>query len=197
MKLRLKFSFGQGDRLLFIGIGKSGPELNFVDKVGVIKIAGVKLKSFSLQKSEKKEKSEKIKKEKPKKEKKRTRSIKQAVSLLPNLLNSLGHFFLGLLKSIIVEEFQGKIEAGFDSPDNTGIVYGYYQAALASAPNVMSRVQYTPIWNDSGFSVNIRGSIALPLYKIIYQFSKFAISLPLRELIKLAIGTKKGAQDGK
>ncbi len=194
LHIRLKFEFGTDNNLLFIGLGKTGPEFDFKNKTGIIKFAGLKLKSFSFSKSkiEKKAKSKKIKKIK-----KRTRPFKDILKIIPNLLNSLWNFFVGLLKSVTVEEFQGQIEAGFESPDNTGLLFGYYQAALNAVPSVVGRVTYTPVWDEASFAGSVRGSFALPIYRIIFQTFKLAVSLPLRDIIKLAIGKKEGGQDGK
>ncbi len=193
LRVRLKFEFGTDNNLLFVGLGKTGPEFDFKNKTGITKFAGLKLKRFSLSKpkAEKKEKPKKIKKEK------RTRPFKDILKIIPNLLNSLWNFFVGLLKSVIVEEFQGEIKAGFDSPDNTGLLFGYYQAALNAVPSVIGRVTYTPVWDEASFAGSVRGSFALPMYRIIFQTFKLAISLPLRDMIKLAIGKKEGGQDGK
>ncbi|MEA1981715.1 MAG: hypothetical protein U9N54_12195 [candidate division Zixibacteria bacterium] len=194
LRVRLKFEFGTDNNLLFIGLGKTGPEFDFKTKTGIIKFAGLKLKkfSFSKPKTEKKTKPKKIKKIK-----KRIRPFKNILKILPNILNSVWKFFIGLLKSVIVEEFSGQIKAGFDSPDNTGLLFGYYQAALNAVPSVIGRVTYTPVWDEASFNGAVRGSFALPMYRIIFQTIKLAVSLPLRDIIKLAIGKKEGGQDGK
>ncbi|RKX18846.1 MAG: hypothetical protein DRP35_08625 [Candidatus Zixiibacteriota bacterium] len=195
LRVRLKFEFGTDNNLLFIGLGKTGPEFDFKNKTGIIKFAGLKLKKFSFfkPKTKKKTKPKILKKEKTK----RIRPFRNIAKILPNILNSIWKFFIGLLKSVIVEEFSGQVKAGFDSPDNTGLLFGYYQAALNAVPSVIGRVTYTPVWDEASFNGSVRGSFALPMYKIIFQTIKLAVSLPLRDIMKLAIGRKEGGQDGK
>ena len=96
-----------------------------------------------------------------------------------------------LLKSIIVEELSGTIKAGFDSPCLTGQIFGYYQAVVGAVPSMAGRVIYIPVWDEELFEVSFKASVAIPLYKIVYRTMILIIKLPLREIIKLAIGKKE------
>jgi hypothetical protein len=116
--------------------------------------------------------------------------------LLPKCAKALHGYSFGILRSIIVEELQAEIEAGFDSPDLTGLTFGYYQAALAAAPGVVGRVEYRPDWTGASFSGQARGSVALPLYRLLGRSIVLVYQLPLREILKLAIGRRRGGQDG-
>jgi len=49
----------------------------------------------------------------------RKRSIVDFISILPESLTALWKYFVGLLKAAVIEEMEGQIEAGFDSPDIT------------------------------------------------------------------------------
>jgi hypothetical protein len=112
--------------------------------------------------------------------------------ILPESLGALWGYFVGLLKAAIIERAEGEIEAGFDAPHVTGQVYGCYQAALAIAPALAGRFQYTPVWTGSSFSGALRLSIAWPVYRLIWQTMLLMSRLPIRKLVKLAIGEKRG-----
>jgi hypothetical protein len=111
------------------------------------------------------------------------------------MASALWGYFVSILKSVAVEEAQGEIEAGFDEPDITGRVFGYYQAALGMVPSVVGRVAFVPDWTGASFSASMRLSLALPLYKLIWRTLVLIARLPLRELVKLAIGKKRGDED--
>jgi len=68
---------------------------------------------------------------------------------------------------------------------------------LAVNPQTVGRLNFTPDWYGRSFSGSFRLAVTLPFYKFIYITLKLMIRLPLRDLIKLAIGKKKGASDGK
>jgi hypothetical protein len=91
----------------------------------------------------------------------------------------------------VIEELNGTIKAGFESPNVTGQVFGYYQAARGALPAMAGRFTYIPVWNEEVFEASFRASVAIPLYKIIYRNLVFILNLPLREIIKLTIGKKE------
>ena len=184
---------GRSRRLLFVGLGQSGADLDFIGKRGTLKVAGLGIKRFEIGK-EAPDKPKKKPKEKP--ARKRHRSVIDIIKAVPQSARALGAFGLGLLKSVVVEEAEGRIEAGFDQPDLTGITFGYYQAALATAPSLVGRVQYLPDWTGASFSGSMRVAVAIPLYKIGWRTIILLWQLPLRKLWKVAIGTKRGDQDG-
>ena len=103
---------------------------------------------------------------------------------------------ISIIRSIIVEELDGELTAGFTSPHITGHVYGYYQAVAGIVPNLNERFTFSPVWDDSTFDGRLRASVSLPLYKLIYRFMIFIISLPLRKIITFIIGKKRGGQNG-
>ncbi len=197
VRIRVRFRFGPGQRLLFVGLGRTGPEFDLAGRVGCVKLCGLRIKRFPLDRAKEKP----PKKKKPPKEKavskKRTRrpTLSQLKTMVPAVAKAAWAYFRGLLKAVIVEELQGKITAGFTSPDITGTVFGYYQAALAAVPAVAGRVTYVPDWTGPSLSGAVRGSVALPFYKLVFLTTRLVFKLPLRELLKLAIGRKKGDQD--
>ena len=198
LRIRVRFRFGSGQRLLFVGLGRTGPEFDLARRVGYIKLCGMSIGQFSMERAKEKP----PKKAKPPKEKaapkKKTRrpTLAQLKTMVPAMAKAAWAYFRGLLKAVIVEELQGNVTAGFGSPDVTGTVFGYYQAALAAVPTVVGRVTYVPDWTGPSLSGAVRGSVALPVYKLVFLTIGLVFKLPLRELLKLAIGRKKGGQDG-
>ncbi|MFH1373449.1 MAG: hypothetical protein ABII79_06630 [bacterium] len=196
LNLRIRFELSEDRRLLFVGLGRTGPELDFAVSRGVFRLAGIRVKTFTI--GERKPSKPKKKPEKPHREKppkKATRSLRDILRVGSKCLQPLGSFLIGILKSVAVERLEGQIEGGFESPDLTGRVFGYYQAALAVAPGVVGRVRFIPDWTGASFGGTARVAVALPLYKLLARTAVLIYRLPLRELIRLAIGKKKGEQD--
>ncbi len=187
LHLRIRVVWGDGNKLLFVGLGKTGPEFNFNSKKARLCLFNVKIKEFSLEKKpkEKKKPEKKKVKDKPKKQ----RSYKDMLRMFPKVSKELFSYIKNILASLIVEELEADIEAGFESPDLTGQAYGYYQAALAAVPGVMNHINYSPNWTRPTLSVKTRASVSLPLYKLVWRTIVLLWRLPLRELYKLAIGT--------
>lgn len=202
LNIRVRFQFSDGRKLLFVGLGRSGPEFDLADKAGSIKMFGIKVKSFEIdreKKKKRKETKEKKRKEKiakPPKPSKRSRmSLGDFYRVGPKCLGPLWAYIVGLLKAVVVEELEGQVEGGFDSPHLTGAFFGYYQAALAAVPGVVGRVQFIPDWIGPSFSGAARVSVAIPVYKLLLRTIVLTYRLPLRDLFKLAIGKKKGVSD--
>jgi hypothetical protein len=201
LRLRVRFELGSGRRILFVGLGRTGSEINFTERVQTIKLFGWTLKSTPMKSSDtspevKAEELPSSRKKSKTKKSGRVRSFRDILSAVPAVSVALWHYSIGLLKSIIVEELEAEIEAGFEAVDLTGRAYGYYQAALAAAPAVMGRIRYTPDWTGASFDGKARVAVALPLYRLVMCSLKLLYHLPLRRLVKLAIGKKRGGQDG-
>ena len=199
LRLRVRVTFDHKRRIIFAGLGRSGPEFDLSVKKGYFKLWGRSIGSFKLgakkeadRKREKKDKKKRDEKKPPT----RARSWRDIIHVIPGVVAAVSDFLLNLLKEAAIEELEGKIEAGFESPDLTGRAFGYYQAALAAVPPIAGRFTYVPDWCGSSFGGSLRLAVALPLYKLVYRMILLIVRLPLRELIKLAIGKKKGGQDG-
>jgi hypothetical protein len=201
LNLRVRVELDDNRRLVFFGLGRSGLEFDLAGKISYLKIIGYRLKSFR-----KKEKKEAVKKEmavpevtekKPPKKVPRQRSTCEMLKLLPQCSNALWCYFIDIVKSLAVEELQGEIEGGFDSPDLTGRAFGYYRAVLGAVPALAGHFRYYPVWTGAVFSGSLRLAVVLPLYKMLYRTLLLVFRLPLRKIIKVAIGTKKGEQDVK
>ncbi len=195
LKIRLKLHLEDTLKTVFFGLGRSGLAYNFISKRFSIQLLGKKLKEISSEKTT--EKKSKVTKTVKKSDKpKRVRPIKDILQLIPKSSKALYNYTISLLKSVIVEELEGQISGGFDSPDITGQLFGYYQAAYYAVPSVVGRVQYQPNWTEASFDANLRASVAIPLYKIMYRSIILFFSLPLRDIIKITIGRKERSHDG-
>lgn len=196
LRIRLRLSLETEKKSLFFGLGKSGIEYDFKSKSSALFLFGFHTKDFIKEKKEKVEKPKDIK-AKPKKDKsKRKRSVTDILKIIPKSSQALWNYSIGLLKSVIVEELHGDIRAGFDSPDMTGQLFGYYQAAYYAVPAVVGRINYVPVWDEAAFEASMKASVVIPLYKIFYRSIILLFSLPLREIIKITIGRKERSHDG-
>lgn len=196
LRLRVRFELGGGRRILFVGLGRSGSELNFTERVQTIRLFGWTLWSGPMKAADESEIPPDDKKKTKRKKPRRVRPVREMIEAVPAISSAMWHYSIGLLKSVIVEELEAEIEAGFEAVDLTGQVFGYYQAALAAAPGVMGRVRYTPDWTGASFDGKARVAVALPLYRLVMCTLTLIYQLPLRRLVKLAIGKKRGGQDG-
>ena len=197
VRLRLRVEISPESRILFVGLGRTGPEIDFVRREIQIRLSGLRTMRFSFRRhltgvktvgAEEPPAETKKLSAKPK----RTRSARAVVDILPQCLGALWRYFVGLLQAAIIEQAEGEIEAGFDAPHVTGQVYGCYQAALAIAPALVGRFQYTPVWTGRSFSGTLRLAVAWPVYRLIWQTMLLIWRLPIRKFVKLAIGEKKG-----
>jgi len=200
LRVRIRFEFSPDRKYLFVGLGKTGGEYSLSEKSGIVRISGFPVKRFQIgsKKEKKVEKPEVLKKEKKGKKKKpgRKRSFKLILKVLPGSSKAMGKYLFRLLRSLIIEDLRAEVSAGFFSPAVTGKALGYYQAAIAAVPQLNRKILFKPIWTGPALSGAAYGSIAMPVYKLIYLTLRLVFALPLRELTKLAIGTKEGGQDG-
>ena len=197
LRVRLRFRWNEGNRVISVGLGQSGPEYNFISKTTTVKMFGQKVKTLK-DTEEKREKKKRTEKKIPEKAEKKKKKIEygKIISLIPETGKALWWYSRSILKAVIVEELEGEINGGFDEVDLTGMVYGYYQAATGAIPALGGRFRFIPDWEGASFKSSFQASIAIPLYKIVFKSVGLIFRLPLREIIKLAIGTKKGVIDG-
>ncbi len=205
LRIRVRARLDSEHRLLFVGLGRSGPEMDFVKHEGVFKLFGITIKHFTLGEEEEQpaeEKPEEKAEEDKKKRKKPARirrlgSRREVIDFALVVLKATWKYFVGTIKSLIVEQLEGEIEGGFESPHLTGEAYGYYHALVGAVPALAGRFTYIPDWTGPSLTGSLRVSVALPLYRFVYQTIRYWLRLPLRKIIKLAIGEKKGEQDVK
>jgi len=199
LRLRLKAEISSGERLVAVLVGRSGAVWNFMTGTGEIRLFGWRLKRFPISAEAPSEagREREATERKPAGEKKvRRRSLRDGLQLLPSVGRALWRYGLGLLQAVTVERLEADIEGGFEEPHLTGQAYGFYQAAYGVAPAVVSRVRYRPDWSGASFAGSAGIAVAIPLYRLMYRTLVLLWELPLRKILKLAIGTKEGVQDG-
>jgi hypothetical protein len=211
LRLRARFELSDHERqLLFVGLGRSGPEFDFVGKKGTVRIFGLRIRSFDIGQEKPRKKKEKPEAEaapsessekkkeqaEPKRsEKNRKRSWREALKLVPSISKALWNFIVGLIKSAVVEEAHGEIRGGFSEPHLTGQAFGYFQAVLGAVPVLAGRIAYIPDWSGEPLVGSMRVTVAIPMYKFVWRTLVLVLRLPVRKIIKVAIGEKEGEQD--
>ena len=196
VRVRLEVS-GTQRRVLFVGLGRSGADMDFVGKLGKLKLFGVPVRSFEIGRKKPKPPEEKVEKKAKPKKARRKRSLLDSLKIMPETASALWSYVISLIKATVVEELEGKIEAGFDEPDLTGMTFGYYQAALAAVPSVVGKVQFEPDWTGASFTGSMRVAAAIPLYTLTWRTVVLLFQLPLRKLLRVTIGKKRGDKDGR
>jgi hypothetical protein len=198
LRLRLRLRLDKDHRLLFMGLGRSGPELDFARGQGVLKLFGFRVKTFPIEKFEGTKVAKNISSKAQRARRhtlRRSSTLEEGKTLIRDILKASWRYTVDMFKASIIEQFDGRIEAGFESPDTTGLAFGYYQAFIGAVPAVAGRFIYVPVWTGRSFTGAFRFSIALPLYRLIYHTIRYWFRLPIRKMMKLSIGKKKGEQD--
>jgi hypothetical protein len=200
LRVRLRFHVANDQRLLFVGLGRSGSEVDFRTGTGVIKLFGLRIRAFSVSRKRRPPVPAEAAAEKEKRKGKkvrRVRSMTDIVAVLRQSAKPSWQYLADLVRSSSVEELEGNVVGGFESPDLTGQAYGWYQALTGAVPVLAGRFTYEPDWNGASFAGALRVSVGLPLYLLLFHSMLYTFRLPLRKIIKLAIGRKEGEQDVK
>jgi len=197
LRIRFRAEFNADNRIIFFGLGRSGPEIDFIAGVGRFRLFNYELGKFAVKRvprnfSEAGDFAGTIRRE----AKLREKTAGQAWSIFKRSLKPLYNFFVSLFKATVIEEMKAEVAGGFDDPALTGSTFGYYQAAIGAVPALAGRVNYYPDWMGASLSGSFKMSVALPLYRLVGSFIRLLWQLPLREIAKMAIGKKKGASDG-
>ncbi|HVP07579.1 MAG TPA: hypothetical protein VMS71_07025, partial [Candidatus Acidoferrum sp.] len=174
-------------------------EFDFKAGVGRVKLFGINIRTFELKKEARAEqpvKATPITKEIPEEPKKpriekRQRSFSEAIAIAVQSAGAIWKYVVEVLKSVVIEECEGEIQAGFDSPHITGQMYGYYFAVVGAVP-AMGKFRFVPDWTGASFSGSMRVSVALPLYKLLYRSFVLIIRLPIGRIYRFARGKRKG-----
>jgi hypothetical protein len=196
LRVRIRVDLSGEHRLMFLGLGRTGPEFDFERGIGQFRLFGFSVKTFSLKREKKDERPveatpiEKVEKA-PSAKPKRERSVWDVMAMTPQIVSAFWRFLAGIVKSAMIEQCEGEVRAGFEEPHLTGQAFGYYHALVGMAPAV-GRFQFVPDWTGASFAGTMRLSLALPMYALVYRTCILIFQLPVRRLIKYAIGKKKG-----
>ena len=206
LHLRLRGAWSAEHRLVSLSLGRrTGVELDFLTDMLTIRLAGVAVHRRAISESPKPEADEAADRKqqsappKPRKRRQR-RSIREIMEyvreLLPPIRHAAWNFVRGLVRAGVVEEMEARIEAGFDSPDRTGVAFGYYQAMIGMVPAMAGRLVFVPDWMGASFAASGRLTVSIPLYRLVWRILVLLWQLPSRKILKMAIHKEKGAQDG-
>ena len=194
LHLRLCLEYSDNRRLLFVGLGRSGPEIDFVSRRVRVRLCGIPIGSVALTgKQEPATTAEKKQVAGPRQTKK---NIGAWLAVLPQTAAALWRYIVGLLRATVIEQAEGEIRGGFDTPDVTGQVYGCYQAALAAVPAVAGRIRYTPDWTGASFAATMRLRASLPMYRLAWSTLVLLWELPIVKIVRLVRNDRKGVRNG-
>jgi hypothetical protein len=201
LRLRVRVELTENRRILFAGLGRSGVEIDFLSDISRIKMFGFTVRTIHRTESDEDEPitSKPIslcKEKKPPKPKARSKSSASITDILKislKVISASWKFVVEIFKSIIVEEAEADIHAGFETPDMTGQVYGYYQAAIYAIPSFGKRVRFYPDWMGASFTGRAKLSLALPVYALVYRLLLLLMRLPILKIIRLIRAKQKGA----
>lgn len=208
LMLRLRFGVVLTDqqRLLFLGIGRSGLQLDFKSHVSRIKLCGWTVRSLKYDSGAKLDgegrtgpiKAVKITKAELGSGKRPGRKrgelhFRAWLEVGLQILRTLRKYVVDLLRSVIVEEAEAEIRAGFESPHLTGEAYGYYHALIGAVPALAPRLRFYPDWTGQSFAGSARLSLAIPMYALLYRTGLMICRMPILKTIRLVREQKKGA----
>jgi hypothetical protein len=180
-------------RVLFVGCGRSGWHFDYIQGKRRFALWGVVLRVADIRRDT----AISAGPIKPKAEadlKTETSiSVIEMLGFFGKSRKALWNYIKRLFGSLIIEEFDAEIHAGFEQPDATGAVYGYYQAAMAALPLQWRRIRYLPDWTGESFRVRGRVSVAMPVYRFVGSTIRLLLSLPVKDIIRIAIRKKQGA----
>lgn len=196
LRLRLKTALDRDEKILFAGLGRSGIRFNFHKKEKTFLLLGKVVRTEPLFREKKPQKTKAPAKKKTAEKTKKKRSFSEIISLVPEVTKANWRYTTSLFKSARIEELNGSVRAGFESPDSTGYMYGFYTSVCGAVPGIAKRFQLIPVWDSACFEPSLRASIALPLYRFVWRTLILLIDLPLRKIVKVAIGTKERSHDG-
>jgi len=205
VRIRLEQSVHRGT--LFFGLGRSGLLFDFRVRQLSLRLFGLRLKSFSLRPRTPEPSAPQAPPSQtgaPQagrtvsratvKRRRRLPALGDLWQLLSRSAGAFADFFFGLLADAIVEQADGEVVAGFESPHLTGQIYGCYQAALAIAPSVVGRIGFVPVWTGPTFDGSFRLAVAWPVYRLGWRAIKLVVRLPIRTIVRMAISSREGKE---
>lgn len=193
VRLRLRIDFSESKRLLFIGLGQTGPEFDFFNHTRTFRLFGIALSPKPLHRATSPTPAQSADSTPQPRRARRSAPISAWLPLIPDIFGSVLSFVAGLLRSVIIEECAGAIRASAPSPDQTGQLFGCYCALAGAVPAIGAHLSFEPDWLDGpSFSGTVRFSAALPLYALLYRVLILLWSLPLWQLYRLSRLKPKG-----
>ncbi|MEW5797274.1 MAG: hypothetical protein AB1772_13080, partial [Candidatus Zixiibacteriota bacterium] len=183
-RIRIRLEIAPRTRLLAVKLGRSGPEFDMVGGGIVVRLFGRRVWRIA-PKPAKVRKHAPARSSAPQEQRSaslayRIRLLRQALRVVPRCLSAIFRFVIAGIKSAVVEQAECEIRGGFANPALTGQVYGFYQAALATAPGFFRRVNFNPDWTVPTMSGTVRVTVAWPVYRLVWETAVLLTRLPLR-----------------
>ncbi|PWB71058.1 hypothetical protein C3F09_08355 [candidate division GN15 bacterium] len=204
LRLRFRVELSDQRRVMFMGLGRSGIQVDFAQDVTRIKLWGFAIRTISRRRPPTgAAKAVTIKPTPLKTEKRGIRKyrrgfraplhLREWVDVGLKSLRAVRLYLVDLLRAVIVEEAEAEVRGGFESPHLTGEVYGYYHALIGAVPSLAPRLRFEPDWTGQSFSGTARLSLAMPVYALLYRTLVLIFRLPLFRIQRLVREQKKGA----
>jgi hypothetical protein len=210
VRLRVRLHLSPERKLLFVGLGRTGPEFDFVDRVIRIKLFGLKIGQITMRKAEQDteeglaEQADTLARPaEPATEKKsgvskpkRHRPFSLLLQIVSESGRAIWNFVVAIFKGVIVEEAEGELTLGFDSPDTTGKMFGYYHAVAFAMPGLTNRLNIMPDFSGKVATGRAKVTLALPMWVLVYRTGRLITQVPIRKIIRYSRGETKGARHG-
>lgn len=204
LRLRFRAELSDRRRLLFLGIGRSGVQIDYVADVTRIRLFGITVRTLPRTDSTDESIEDSIPVtptpiSKEKVAKKKRKSVRQPLHIREWLdigltsVRAARKYAGDLLRAVIIEEAQAEVHGGFESPNLTGEVYGYYHALVGAVPSLETRLKYYPDWMGRSFNGSARLSLAIPMYSLFYRTGLMLIRMPIIRAYRLVREQRKGA----
>lgn len=187
LNLRVRLAISDQERRLRVVIAGTGADLDFIGGAGRLLLFGLPVGSFSLAGGA------------PKPPRKsgsgRERALVDLLEAAADSSIGVWAFVVGLLRATSIDELDGDVVAGFENPALTGQLFGYYSAVVGVAPWIERRLRCVPDWTGGGIRGSIRLAVAVPLADLCWLVLLLVVRLPWVQLVRIAIGNKKGTAD--
>lgn len=199
-RLRLRFQLAPERRILFVGFGRSGPEFDFVNRTVTVRLFGLTVKKAPMKTESatvaETPKEVEAKPDSPRPAKPKKHRGRFPFTIVTESVGALWRYLVGILKGIIVEEAEGELALGFESPDVTGKIYGYYHAVVWMAPALTERFTWSPVFSGKTVNGRARITLALPMYVVVFKTIVLITQLPIRKIIRYWRSEPKGERHG-
>jgi len=198
LRVRVRLEIKGDQRRLFIGLGRTGSDLDLRAGRGRVKMLGIPIRTFRLERGpgpQLRKLSDWAMESEHTARAGRHWSWSDLWETLPRLGRATWDYLGGVFSDMIIEEAEGELRAGFDQPDLTGQAYGFYHVVKASVPGLAGRFSYVPDWSGASFGGSLRLAVAWPVYRLLYRTGVWLIKIRVVKIIRWAIGTKEGGRD--
>lgn len=193
IRFRVRLVLNEGESLFFAGYGRTGYEYNFTTDIETLKLCGFTITQLKKTKQQPKRERSAISTYRTgyRTLKNRGQEIRQLAAIVPKSGKAVLRFGWTILKRLTLEECRAHITAGFDSPDQTGRVLGWYYSIVGAVPSLRERLFFTPVWDRATLDASGRLTISIPLYKIIGPLARLIHDIPWKQIIRLTKQNQK------